>query len=610
MCGIFGHVGAKNALHTCLKGLKRLEYRGYDSAGIAGISGGNLYCFKEIGNVSSLEKALQNVLLPLETAIAHTRWATHGKVSRENAHPHFDQAGSIALVHNGILENHAELRDLLKGRGVSFKSETDTEVIIQLISHFYRDDLVAATQQALSLMKGFWALALIHCNYPDRILTTTRQNPLVLGLSIETKEAFVSSDPYAFEEPNLDIYFLKDGEIALLYRDRLEVFDLESCPVMKSPEQLNLSRVEISKNGFEHFMLKEIFEQPITLQNAFHNRLLPDFGTAQFEQISLSTQELLSVERILILGCGSSWHAAELAGMLLEELAGIPAQAAIASEFRCRNPIISAGTLVIAISQSGETLDTLAAIREAKSKGAKILAVCNIPSSPLVRSADATILLRAGPEISVCSTKAFTSQLIVLILFALQMARLRHLHKEEGQYFLEELSRLPSLVQQVLDQYGTIAKLASKYAQFDRFFFLGRHYMYPTSLEGALKLKEISYSTAMGYPAGELKHGPIALVDEQCAIIGMGGNLRTYEKFLNNMMEVKARGGVLLALVPEGAAQIEQIADDVLFLPSVGDALASIPYSVACQLFAYSIAKERGTDIDQPRNLAKSVTVE
>ncbi len=351
----------------------------------------------------------------------------------------------------------------------------------------------------------------------------------------------------------------------MLYRDRLQVFDEKNCPVVKSPERLDLAQVEISKNGFEHFMLKEIIEQPLAIKSAFHDRLIPDFGTAQFEHLPLSTQELLSVQRILILGCGSSWHAAELAAMLLEELAGIPAQAAIASEFRYRNPIIAFGTLVVAISQSGETLDTLAAVREAKSKGAKILAICNVSSSALTRIADATILLRAGPEFSVCSTKAFTSQLTILTLFALQMARLRHMHKEEGQHFLEELSRLPDVVQQILNQRDAIAKLACKYAQFTRFFFLGRHYMYPTSLEGALKLKEISYSAAMGYPAGELKHGPIALVDEQCAIVGMGGNMRTFEKFLSNMMEVKARGGILLAFAPEGAPQIEKVADDVLF---------------------------------------------
>lgn len=610
MCGIFGHIGVKNPLHTCLNGLKRLEYRGYDSAGIAGVSGGNLYCFKEIGKISSLEESLQNILLPLESAIAHTRWATHGKVTRENAHPHFDQSGDIAIVHNGILENHEALREMLKLHGVTFKSETDTEVIAQLIAYFYKGNLVNAVQEALRLMKGFWGLALIHRNHPDQIVATAKQNPIAIGLSVKDKEAFVSSDAYAFDRSDLDIYFLKDGEVAVIYRDHLEIFDEESRPVIKSPEQLELAQFEISKKGFDHFMLKEIFDQPVSVHSAFHNRLITDFGTAQFENLSLSTQELLAVQRILILGCGSSWHAGQLAALLLEEMAGIPAQAEIASEFRYKNPIISPNTLVIAISQSGETLDTLAAVREAKSKGAKVLAICNVPSSALTRSADATILLRAGPEISVCSTKAFTSQLTVLTLFTLQMARLRHMHKEDGQQFLNELSRLPALIQQVLDQYSTFAKLGRKYAQFERFFYIGRHYMYPTGLEGALKLKEISYLTAMGYPAGELKHGPIALVDEECVVIGMGGNARTYEKFLSNMMEVKARGGIILALVPEGAPQIDKIADDILYLPPVSDSLASILYSVACQLLAYCIAKERGTDIDQPRNLAKSVTVE
>lgn len=610
MCGIFGHIGAGSPLHTCLSGLKRLEYRGYDSAGIAGMAEGKLYCFKEIGKISSLEKSLQDIILPLESAIAHTRWATHGGVTKENAHPHFDQSGDIAIVHNGILENHDALREMLKSRGVVFQSQTDTEVIAQLIAHFYKGDLVAAVQESMRLMKGFWALVLIHRNHPDFIVATARLNSLVIGLSSKEKEAFIASDAYAFDRPDLDIYYLKDGEVAKVYRDHLEIVDEESRPVSKSPEQLELAQIEISKKGFDHFMLKEIFEQPVAIQSAFHNRLIPEFGTVQFEKLALTSQELLSVQRVVIIGCGSSWHAGEIAALMLEEMAGIPAQAEIASEFRYKHAIISPDTLVIAISQSGETIDTLAAVREVKSKGAKVLAICNVPSSALTRAADATILLRAGPEISVCSTKAFTSQLTVLTLFALQMARLRHMHKEEGQRFLEELSHLPGLVQQVLDQYETIARLALKYSHFERFFFLGRNYMYITGLEGALKLKEISYTTSMGYPAGELKHGPIALVDQNCAIIGMGGNGRTYDKFLSNMMEVKARGGVVLALVPEGSEQIEKIADDLLYLPPVSDALACIPYSVACQLLAYCIAKERGTDIDQPRNLAKSVTVE
>ncbi len=609
MCGIFGHIG-KNSIGSCLKGLKRLEYRGYDSAGIAGVSDGNLYCFKEIGKLSSLEKMLENKILPMETAIAHTRWATHGKVSRENTHPHFDQKGDIAIVHNGILENHNSLRDMLRSRGVSFKSDTDTEVIVQLIAHFYKGDLVEAVQHALGLMQGFWGIALIHREHPDCIIATARVNPLVVGLSVKDKEAFVSSDPYAFNRSDLDIYFLKDGEVAAVYRDHIEVFDQSRMQIEKTPEQLELDTVEISKKGYEHYMLKEIFEQPESIQSAFHNRIIQDFGSVEFEHLTLTTQELLSVERILIIGCGSSWHAGCLAAMLLEEMARIPSQAEIASEFRYKNPIISPNTLVIAISQSGETLDTLAAVREVKSKGAKVLAVCNVPSSALTREADATILLRAGPEVSVCSTKAFTSQVTVLMLFGLLMGRLRHVSKEEGQQFLNEVARLPGAVQDVLDQHRQIQRLAKKYAAFDKFFFIGRNYMVPASLEGALKLKEISYISASGYPAGELKHGPIALVDAQCAIIGMSGNQRTYEKFLSNLMEVKAREGVVLALAPEGAEQIDKIVDDVLYLPSLCDPLSSIPYSVACQLLAYYIAAERGNDIDQPRNLAKSVTVE
>ncbi|MCI0382307.1 MAG: glutamine--fructose-6-phosphate transaminase (isomerizing) [Chlamydiae bacterium] len=610
MCGIFGYIGLSDSKKICLSGLKLLEYRGYDSAGLAGIHKGKLIGFKELGKIHLLEKALSEDSHQLDLAIGHTRWATHGKPSTLNAHPHFDHTESIAIVHNGILENHHSLREKLKKEGIQFKSDTDSEVIAQLISYFYRGNLSEAVKQALNLMRGFWGLAVIHKNHPNQIIATAKENPISVALSQKGKEAFLSSDPHAFNRSDLDIYFLKNHEIAHISRETIEIFDENHLPISKSPSHIHFEEMEFSKNGYDHYMLKEIFEQPQTIRNAIHGRFIQDYGTVEFENLPLTTKELLSIGRIVILGCGTSWHAGCIAASQLEEMARIPASAEIASEFRYKNPIISQDTLIIAISQSGETLDTISAVREAKNKGAKILAICNVSNSTLTREADATILLRAGPEISVCSTKAFTSQLTVLSLFAILMARLRHMSKEEGILLLDEIRALPELVSGILEKKQILQKLAKKYASFKHFFFLGRHYMYPTSLEGALKLKEISYLFADAFPAGEMKHGPLALVDKKLATIGLCGNLLTAEKIASNLMEVKARDGKILAFAPEGMDQIASIADDVFWMPKIRDELASIPYTIALQLFSYFTALELDREIDQPRNLAKSVTVE
>lgn len=611
MCGIFGYIGPDNSAIICLEGLKKLEYRGYDSAGLVGIAEGKLHFWKEVGKVSALEQAIeQSSPVKLSLAVAHTRWATHGKPSRENAHPHFDQNCKVAVVHNGIIENHRALRDMLKSQGVQFRSETDTEVIAQLIAHFYEGDIAAATQKALGLMQGFWGLAIVHQDHPDTIIAASKENPLSIAFNPSTSEAFLSSDPNAFHSSELDVLFLRSNELAVVQADKVEVFDSTSAPVAKTLEKIGLENFSRSKGNFEHFMLKEIFEQPETLQQALHNRFIEEFGTVEFENFGLTPQDLQSVRRILILGCGTSWHAGLIGSFLFEEKARIPSQVEIASEFRYKNPIVSENTLVVAISQSGETLDTIAAVREVKQKGSKILAICNVRNSTLTREADASIFLRAGPEISVCSTKAFTSQLTILSLLALLMGRQRHLSKEEGQQHLSDLRSLPSLVEQVLAQSERIAEVARRYSQYKHFFFLGRHYMHPTSLEAALKLKEISYLNATGYAAGEMKHGPIALVDEELPIIGLCGNNRSLDKILSNLTEMKARGAPILAFAFEETPEIESIADDVIYLPYCPDELAPIPFSVATQLFAYYVAKERGTEIDQPRNLAKSVTVE
>lgn len=610
MCGIYGYIGSRNPSDICLNGLKRLEYRGYDSAGLCGIGKGTLAFRKEVGKLSNLETSLRTQPLQLDLAIAHTRWATHGKPTQENAHPHFDQDLTVGVVHNGIIENHSSLREMLEEKGRKFYSDTDSEVIAQLISHFYDGNLLLAVQRALPLLKGFWGLAIIHKNHPDQIVAAARENPIAIGIDPARTEAFVSSDANAFEEKDLDVMFLHHDEVALITSQKIEVFDKNAILAQKNMEKITSEDSEVSKNGYPHFMLKEIFEQPKTIHQAFHNRFITDFGTAEFENLHFTPQELLAVRRILILACGTSWHAGQIAASLLEDKARIPTQAEIASEFRYKNPIISEDTLVIAISQSGETLDTIAAVREVKTKGAKVLGICNVRNSTLTREADCTLFLRAGPEISVCSTKAFTSQLTVLSLFTLLMARLRHMGKEEGQEFLNEIQLLPTKVEQVLSQHETIRSLAQKYAQYNTFYFLGRHYMYTASLEAALKLKEISYIQAQGYPAGEMKHGPIALVDSQLVVIGMCGNQHTLDKMLSNLMEIKARGGPLLLFAPIGMREFEKISSDIIWLPSICDELASIPYSVACQLLAYFLALKRGTDIDQPRNLAKSVTVE
>ena len=610
MCGIFGYIGPKNSAEVCITGLKFLEYRGYDSSGIAGIKDGNLLSCKETGKISHLQTAVDSMSLSVDLAIAHTRWATHGKPSKENAHPHFDTDNTIAVVHNGIIENHYALREMLKSKGHTFYSETDTEVIAQLLAHFYEGDFLKAVQKTLSHLKGFWALALIHKDHPDQIIAASRENPLAIGTSAARKECYISSDVNAFHAPDLDVMFLRNDELAVITKDAVTVFDASASPIAKTTEKLEIDSHKLTKNGYEHYMLKEIFEQPDTIRQALHGRFLEDFGTAEFDNFSFTAQELSSVKRILILACGTSWHAGCIAASLLEEKARIPTQAEIASEFRYKNPIISEDTLVIAISQSGETLDTIAAVREVKAKGAKILAVCNVRNSTLTREADACLFLRAGPEISVCSTKAFTSQLTVLSLFTLLMARLHHMGKEDGKEFLSELQSLPCKVELVLQQKDTIRALAAKYAKFEHFFFLGRNYMHATSLEAALKLKEISYIHAVGYPAGEMKHGPLALVCPELAVIGLCGNKRTIDKMISNLMEAKSRGAPLLLFATEGTEQIESLTDDILWLPSSCDELSSIIFSVATQLFAYFIALERGTDIDQPRNLAKSVTVE
>lgn len=608
MCGIFGYIGPKNPIEMSLAGLKRLEYRGYDSAGVAGVGKGELFYCKEVGKVAVLEKELATLNLDVDVAIAQTRWATHGRPSQVNAHPHFDQAHTLAIVHNGIIENHDALRRALEKKGIKFISETDTEVIAQLIGSLYEGDLLKSVKEATSLLTGSYAFALVHKDYPDQIIAIAHECPLVIGIG--KGEAFVSSDPNAFAMYTREVIYLGNNELALIRADHVEIFDGLMGQVDRNVQQLEFSGEDVTKGDFEHYTLKEIHDQPQTIRNAMFNRVIEEYGTAYFDELTFDVNELLAVQRILILACGTSYHAGCIAAYMIEDMARIPVQVEISSEFRYKNPVVPHGTLAIAISQSGETADTIAAMRELKAKGVRVLAVCNVHGSTIVREADATLFLRAGPEIGVCSTKAYTNQVIVLALFNLLLARMRHMGKEEGQRFLDALRALPDQVQKVLHAAGHIQALAKKYSHYENFFFLGRLYMFPTSLEGALKLKEISYINANGYAAGEMKHGPIALINPACPTVAMCANAKTYDKLLSNLMEVKARSGLVLAIAQEGEDGLHDIADDIIYVPRTIDELATVPSTVAAQLLAYYIAKERGADIDQPRNLAKSVTVE
>jgi glutamine---fructose-6-phosphate transaminase (isomerizing) len=608
MCGIYGHIGSQGTLKKCLDGLKFLEYRGYDSSGIAGIEDDHLICYKEEGKIADLEKAIGNKIHRFQSAIGHTRWATHGKPTKLNAHPHLDQKKEIAIVHNGVLENYRTLRKMLEETGVTFVSETDSEVIAQLIAHFYQGDLLKAVRKATSLMVGFWGLAILHKNHPNQIVATRCENPIVVGISKEDKETYVSSDPHALPNSDLDLYFLENHQIALINQTDVSIYDVDDRLIEPAPVKLEMSEVDRGKGDFEHYLLKEIMEQPTSVGHSIQGRILPDLGDAHLEDIS--PNQLQEIEEILIIGCGTSYHAALIGAKQIQELSGIPARAEIASEYRYQNAKIRKKTLTCFLSQSGETFDTLAAMQKVKSEGGKVLAICNVPNSTLMREADFQILLRCGPEISVCSTKAFTSQLAVLSLLALKLGRVHGMTQVEGREFVDDLRSLPTTIQSVLNQSPLIESVAQSVATKSRFLFIGRQYMYPTCLEAALKLKEISYTSASGYPAGELKHGPIALIDPSSVVIALMGNEVTFEKLMSNLEEVKARNGLIVAFAPHDAANVKQVADYLIPMPKSPDLLSTFSYAVATQIFAYSVAHSLGREIDTPRNLAKSVTVE
>ncbi len=611
MCGIIGYTGSRAVAPVLLDGLKRLEYRGYDSAGLAVISDKRLYEVKAVGKVRNLE-ALVAEQPELEKrsgcGIAHTRWATHGEPSPANAHPHTDESGRFAIVHNGIIENYQELRAHLLSKGCHFRSGTDSEVIAHLIAEGYEGDLISATAAALEQVTGTYGLAVVSTLHPGQIVVARKGSPIVIGVG-ET-ENLVASDIAALLPYTRQVIYLNDGDIALLTPDRIDLRNIKNVPVEREIAKIDWDAGQAEKGNYPHFMLKEIFEQPETIENAIRGRIDHEMGTAVLNGMNLTPHDLAQVTRIVIAGCGSSMHAGLVGEYFFEDIAGISTSVEQAAEFRYRNPIIEPNTLVIPISQSGETADTIAAVREAKAKGALVTALCNVVGSTIAREAGQGIYLHAGPEISVASTKAFSSQVVVLLLLALLLGRNRRLSRSEGEELANEVETIPDLIRDVLSRAPEIKRIAERYAKFDDFFYIGRGCLYPTALEGALKLKEISYIHAEGYHAAELKHGPISLLDERHPVLALANDIPGKDKIVGNIQECRARKSPVVAVVTKGDDSVRKMTDDIIEIPHCSRFVAPLPTAVALQLFAYYIAAARGCEIDQPRNLAKSVTVE
>jgi glucosamine--fructose-6-phosphate aminotransferase (isomerizing) len=608
MCGIIGYIGKREVVPVLLSGLKRMEYRGYDSAGLAVMNGHGIQITKEVGKIAQLEKALDGSTLSGTMGIGHTRWATHGVPNYTNAHPHVDTHGHIALIHNGIIENYIALRQRLEARGHKFRTETDTETLAHLIEDAYQGDILEAVQMALAQVKGTYGLAVICDKEPDRIVAARMGSPLIIGVG--DGENFVASDLAALVPYTRNAIYLDDGEVALIKQDTVQHFTLTNREVMKKIEAVTLDLEQIEKGGYDHFMLKEIMEQPRTLEDSMRGRLLEEEGIAKLGGISQYIDQLANAKRIIIVACGTSWHSALIGEYMIEEFARIPVEVEYASEFRYRDPIIEDGTFVIAISQSGETADTLAALKEAKRKGAVTLGICNVVGSSIARETDAGIYLHAGPEIGVASTKAFTSQVTVLALLSILLGRKKSISAAQGRWIVREMKKLPSLVHEILENTAPLARLAEKFKEHRNFLYLGRGYNFPIALEGALKLKEISYIHAEGYPAAEMKHGPIALIDKDMPVVFIATQDGTYEKVLSNIEEVKARQGLVIAVCTRGDKDMGEKAEYTIEIPRTMNFLMPILSVIPLQLLAYYIAVLRGCNVDQPRNLAKSVTVE
>lgn len=614
MCGIVGFISRTTpAAGPLLSGLHRLEYRGYDSAGVALLHGGEIKVFKQTGKVAELEKLLRKELPESERAkftigIAHTRWATHGLPTAVNAHPHVSDDGRLALVHNGIIENYASLRSGLEKHGVKFVSQTDTEVLAHLVAAFDKGDFLAATSEALSRVEGTYGIAAISVRHPGEMIVARKGSPLVIGIG--EKDIVVASDVSAIVAYTRQVIYLKDGDIARITVNGVDIHSLDNSPVSREVQEVDWDIGAIEKGGYEHFMLKEIFEQPDALANTIRGRLDPNGGTAILSGLNLTPRELAAVRRLVIIGCGTSLHAGMVGKYLFESLADIPTSPEQAAEFRYSNPIIGPDDWVIALSQSGETADTLAAVRESIRKGALVSGLCNVVGSTIAREAGRGVYLHAGPEISVASTKAFTAQVTALLMTALKLGRTRRLSREVGIRMAAAIAELPSFVKSVLTQNDAIAAVAAKYSNVTDMFFIGRGILYPAALEGALKIKEVAYVHAEGYQAAELKHGPIALLAENTPIVALLADIPGKEKTLGNVQECRARKAPVIGIVTEGDSQTASACTDAIFVPDVPTELTPVLSVVALQLFAYHVARLRGCEIDQPRNLAKSVTVE
>ena len=612
MCGIVGYIGSAGATGIILEGLKRLEYRGYDSAGVAVVAEGVLQVRRSAGRLRNLEAALRERPLDGPLGIGHTRWATHGRPSEENAHPHTDCTGSIVVVHNGILENYLPIKTALQAAGHTFKSETDTEVLAHLVEQHWTEagGLAAALRAALAEVRGAYAVGVVSDREPDALVAAkTGAGGVVVGLG--EGEYFIASDVPAILAHTRDVLILEDGEMALVTRQGVRLMTLTGRPVERAVTHVTWDPIMAEKGGYRHFMLKEIYEQPRAVTDTFRGRISPETGDCFLPDLNLTTEELCGFRRVLLVACGTSYHAALIGRQMIERLAGIPADTDIGSEFRYRDPRVGPDTLVVALSQSGETADTLGAVQVAKSKGAAVVAVCNVVGSALAREAHGVLYVHAGPEISVASTKTFTATVTALYLLALHLGRVHEaLPRSEAQRHLRELLELPRLIEAALATEEAVAELARALEQYRDFLYLGRGLHHPLALEGALKMKELSYIHAEGYPGGEMKHGPIALIDANMPVVALMPQDATYDRMLANIEEVRARDGLLVALAHHGDTMIGQKTSRVLRVPAASEFLNPIVMAVPLQLLAYHVAVRRGCDVDQPRNLAKSVTVE
>jgi glucosamine--fructose-6-phosphate aminotransferase (isomerizing) len=615
MCGIIGYIGKKPAQTVLIEGLRRLEYRGYDSAGLCTLDDKNQFQLrKKKGRIDDLAAVLRKQPAPGDCGIGHTRWATHGPPTDANAHPHADQSGKLSLVHNGVIENYLQLRERMKAQGHTFHSQTDTEVLAHLIGLRYEqtnsdaDGLVEAVRRALKEVVGTYGIALLHADHPGLIIGARRGSPLLVGLGRD--ENFLASDVSAIVAHTRRVVYLNDFEIVTLTRDDFQISTIEAAAVSPQIKEVEFKAEDVERGKFPHYMLKEIFEQPRAVENAMRGRINHDESTARLGGLNLTSGELRAVDRIVFVACGTALHAAMIGEYLMEDLGRVPTEWEYASEFRYRNAPVEKHTLVFAVSQSGETIDTLAAIRESKRRGHRTLAIVNVVGSTIAREVDGGVYMHAGPEIGVAASKTFTSQVTIMTLLAVLMGRMRHLASTRGAEILRELEQIPAKMERVLAQNDAIAAIAKKYCDARSALFLGRQYNFPIALEGALKLKEISYIHAEGYPAAEMKHGPIALIDPKTPSVFICPKDGVYDKVMANIEEVKARKGPVIAIATEGDNEIAHKADDVIYIPETLDCLNPLLAVLPTQLFAYHIAVLRGCDVDKPRNLAKSVTVE